>query len=290
MRPVVTGHLMASRSVHSGPWRLTTASREHPPGAEVMGWDPELDVTVTKHLEVDRDALLAEVGQHPDAVVEAVLLWHATGSGLRGAGPRVLVHGDVIEVNVELAGGDLGGTLVTEVVLLLASPSPNSPLGASEEGAALWREHTQFHLEGDGSRLQTQELSFAEEGIGPAGAAWVIRVEEAEFDELAGAQVTLQLNRDHPAVAAKLLGEDVDEVLLESLKLEVERRLVEHALDREDELDESVDYDEGSFGELMVRAVRRNFPGQTITQVARLRRMDRGEFEMTLQANTRYLA
>ncbi|WP_088817439.1 hypothetical protein [Kytococcus aerolatus] len=197
----------------------------------------------------------------------------------------------VVHLQLDLEGAVLGGTLTVESVVILDLPDPGHPLAATAAGVVVWREQTSYTLEGDGNRLQTQQLSFSEQGLGLPAAAWRLHVEEeAGLDDLAGAQVFLYLNSDHPRLTSLLEGDAPDPLLLSALRLEMERRLVEAALDRFEELETRSTYDEGSFGEALDRALKRNFPGQSPAEIAAQRDRDRGWFEMTLQARTRFLA
>ncbi len=286
----VVGHLTLLDEVHEGPWSLVAVDVEHAAGSDVAGWDPEVDVEVRRSLEVDLATALDSLGQGANAVLEVALIWHASGSGMRGASdPKPLVSG-VTDLTLALEGAQLGGRLRVECVVMLGVADPQSPLAATQPGAVLWKDHADFHLEGDGSLLQTHSVAFAEGGHGPAEAAWRLMIEDATMDELAGAQVTLLLNSDHPTLGTMLEGEQVDSPVLALLQLEMERRLVEHALDKRKDLDEGREYDEGSFGELLLRAVRRNFPSLSLEEVHRLRQNDRGDFETRLQAAGRFLA
>lgn len=276
-------------TVHAGPWALQIAGRESEDGADVAGWDPELGIRVSRQLEVDMAAVLEEIDHGPAARLDALIVWHASGSGLRGAGTPVPLANGVVELAVDLPGAELGGVLSVESAVILRRADALSELAARDEGTVLWRDSTRYQLEGDGSRLQTRTVPFSEHGGYPKGALWCWQIVEADYDDLAAPQVTLFLNTEHAVIDRLVSAEMLDPMLVALLRMDVERQLVEHALDRDDELDMSRSFDEASFGELLKQAVDRNFPGRTIGELRDLRHYDRGAFEATFQETTRFM-
>lgn len=283
--------LRATSGVQGGPWKLEAAGETFSAGAAVGDWDYQFPVHVTRALEVDLAELVAATGHGPDAQFVGVLTWRSSGSGLGGSSERVELTEGLNHLSLKLEGEDLGGSLsVTSLVMVESPGSAPLVLAARRPGALMWQESATFHLEGTGDRLPTRALSFAESGEGPSGAAWVVHVHEGDLDELASMQVALVLNRDHPLIGEALQTGQFPDHVPAALTLEIERRLVDHALDRED-LDPSAPYEEGSFGELLLAAFNRNFAGgRPMAEVRALRQLDRGVFDAEIQASTRYLA
>jgi len=276
--------------IRAANWLLVDERAETSELPEILpNWDYQQPVHVAATLEVIGD-LWAETDLPATATVRAHMQWHATGTGLRGSGPAVDLHGGAIQVSLHLPGDQLGGTLYLEARVVLGGLGgpPISPYSAQRPGAILWSDSRKVHLEGAGTRFPVTQLSFADTGIaGGRGAAWCLQLDSSELADSAAGSLRLFINTDHERVRDHLRQPELptSEQFTKNLRFAVQRQLIAIACEHE-ELDVAAEYESGSLGELLATLVRQTFPGRDLRSLQADLRRNPGEFEAELQART----
>lgn len=291
MRPVAFSHLRADgASISLSRWEVTAADATLVDPEHVPDWDPEIDLHVVVHLEVDLEAVRSSSGMRDDGSIGALLRWHASGSGLRGASGTFGLRDGHNEVRLDLSGPDLGGILQVDALVMLTVPSSApGPLTARRIGSLLWEGTREVRLEGSGGRFPTTPLSFEQAGVVKGlKAAWLLHFDSSDLYDSGPGSVRLLLNTDHPRVQKLMETPDSFPVENEVLRLDITRQMLVRALHHED-LDLEDDYPSESLGGLLSGAVRRVFPHNTLAEVRALRANHPGEFEAHVQARGRFL-
>lgn len=269
---------------------LTAAGDELSSPDFLSAWDYSIPISLRAEVTVDLARCLSETGLSRDAVLGLNLIWHATGSGLRGASVHVEARDGLNTVSIDLDGSELGGTLVIQVVMTLRGAGPRSEdLAPARPGSLLWSTERRTRLEGDGSRFPISHVSFEEAGlVGGLRAAWALLFESSDLYDSGLGNLRLYLNTDHPGVAELVDGGDQPGLLADVLHADVNRQMVLQAL-QTDDLDLTADYPTESLGELLAMSVRRNFPDRALDEIRALARTAPGEFEGYLQARGGFL-
>lgn len=292
--PISVGYL----TPHEGVIRAGAWSMLDPAGVPVglppalPDWDYNTDLRIMRQLDIDLTGLLAACLLQPDTPVRAHILWHSTGSGLRGASTAVRVEDGTNILNLELSGGLLGGMLKLEARVVLGGTiePPTSPMAPHRPGSILWSERTHVMLEGGGARFPVMPVSFARAGIASGrNGSWCLMVDSTDLSDSASGTMRVYLNTDNDHVAGYLRDPDQSSAqqFARNLRLAVIRQLVSLAVSHE-ELDTDADYDAGSVGELLSRVVRHLFPDRDLTVLRSDLLARPGEFEAELQGRTGY--
>lgn len=256
----------------------------------VPDWDDETPLEVVVSLDVDLERGLVECGLPPGSRLAGHLIWHATGSRLRGAGAAHEIEPGINRLSLQFSGSELGGTLIVRVVLTLLEAAPDSDaLAPHRPGSLLWTYDTSVRLEGQGSRFPTSHVSFAETGLGGGLlGAWCLVFESKDLFDSGVGSLRLYLNSDHQAVMQYMADASTEPNLEPFLRNDVNRQLTLGALSHED-LDLEEEYPKDSLGELLALTIRRNFPNRTLDEIRALGREQPGEFEAHIQARGGYL-
>ncbi|MBC9819735.1 hypothetical protein [Terrabacter sp. MAHUQ-38] len=256
----------------------------------VPDWDDETGIEVGAAFTIDLERCLQETGLSENSKLSLHLLWHATGSRLRGASePHTIVHGNN-HASLRFTGPELGGTLTVRCVVTLARAGQEShELAPSRPGSILWSRDLSVRLEGQGSRFPVSHVGFSSSGIASGlNGAWCLVFENDDLVDSGVGSVRLYLNTEHPSVERYLAEPQSGADFGPFIRNDVNRQLVLRALHQE-ELDIDEEYPRESLGELLSLAVRRNFPGRSLDEVRALSRERPGEFEAEIQARGGFL-
>ncbi|WP_029136588.1 hypothetical protein [Nakamurella lactea] len=293
--PVSLGYLRPREGViRALSWLVSDGSGDTSDLPESMpNWDYQQPVHLVSIVEANLAAVLADSDLPATAAIRAHMQWHATGTGLRGAGAAVDLEDGSTTIDLRLPGDLLGGTLNLEIRVVLGSlggPAV-SPYSAQRPGAILWTTGRRTHLEGVGTRFPVTQLSFANTGIaGGRGAAWCLHLESADLVDSAAGSLRLFVNTDQEQVREYMRQHESPAAVqfTRNLRFAVQRHLLAIACEH-DELDIAADYEAGSLGEFLAALVRQLFPGRDLYSLQSDLRRNPGEFEAELQALTGYV-
>jgi hypothetical protein len=286
-RPISLGFLEPSEHrVQPDKWLVIAGVGLEYEAPEVLpDWDYFTPIHAVRRLKVDLAKLLEESGLGAGTKVNGLVTWHATGTGLRGAGSPVgLVDGDNT-IEVVVPGYLLGQRLnLSSCIVVGAEPERANPLAARRPGSFLWRDSYQLILEGSGSRFPIVPLPFDDAGLaGGRAAGWCLMLDSEDLSDSGIGNLRLYLNSSQPAIRALLANPDGQRDLAAYLQYDVTRQLLTLAL-RHPDLDLTQEYDPGSLGELLALVVERLFPARDLGSIRGDRDSSMGEFESEVQA------
>lgn len=283
---VSVGYLTANEDfITPGPWSVCLADGGEAQDGRLPDWDYFTDVLVTRTVDVDLPAVLTHLGLSEDAQLSAAILWHSTGTSLRGACPPVRLTGGIAELAVRLPGGELGGRLNVELRIFLSRQgSRDQALAPRRTGNVVWSDSHHVELEGSGSRLPVVPVDFAEAGIGGGRrGAWCLAISGIDLTASALGNIWLYLNTAHPRMASALHSPDVEtsQLYFTMIRYDVARQLLQYALRREDfSLDD--EYEPDSIGHVLKGLVAPL--AQPLDEIKLRLAQDPGELEAEFQA------
>ncbi|RZL63564.1 MAG: hypothetical protein EOP29_30120 [Rhodococcus sp. (in: high G+C Gram-positive bacteria)] len=257
----------------------------------VPDWDHATPLKIRAEVFVELNKCWETAGLDTGTDLGLSLVWHSSGSGLRGASTIQTVRDGRNDVSIDFEGFELGGTLTIQIVVtLLGAPTERRPLAAHRPGSRLRGSEKRIRLEGAGSRFPISHVSFAETGLaGGLPAAWLVLFESKELYDSGVGNMRLYMNTDHEHVRDYVADPDLRPDLGHVLRADVNRQVVLHALQAED-LDPTATYPSESMGELLAMSFNRNFPGRTVEEIQAMLKNSPGEFEAHLQARGGFLA
>lgn len=263
------------------------------PSGVLPGWDYFTPVQVERELTVDMPGLRADCGLPSDARVSAVLGWHSSLTGIRGAAAFDVAESDATIVRVELEPTQLGGSLTLQSKLVLAtSAEGRSVLSPHRAGCLLWSEETRIILEGEGHRFPILPLDFISAGIGGgrSSSGWYLEGTNEDLSSSGVGSLRLLVNTSNPVILNLLTDPgDIQAVAIQQfMQYDVYRQLVMAALHNDDLLD-GLEHEAGTLGELLATTVRRIFDAQRLDSLRGDYSQQPGEFEALLQARLRFL-
>jgi hypothetical protein len=271
--------------IRPGAWSVSYAGRDLLGPRELDGWDYAADLTVSRRVEVDHDPMMADCDLAPDAVVALVTTWFARGTSTRGVSRPCLVEGtDALNVTTVLPGGELGGMLeLTSRLVLLQPGSFGGPLTAHRVGSILWESSPHvIALEGSLARFPISEVDFASHHAFSNGALWALGWDPSDLERPTLGAICLYINSAHPA-RVDLTGPAPNPTLIDALRVDISRTLIDGALDDPD-YDHSEERDGESLGSVLGRLIATTFPGLDTAGVRQLRRSRRSYYESSIQA------
>ncbi|WP_208606404.1 hypothetical protein [Streptomyces silaceus] len=284
----------ATSCVRAEPWRLVLdgATTELPESLDF--WDYRMDVELSRTVHVDLSAARAGAGLPDDAVLTLAAVWTASGSNLRGPVQRVPLTGDgvrTVELHAVLPGAQLGGVLSLETVLVLSRTAGTAaPFAPRRAGSLLWDDIAALRLQGDAPLFPMTVIDFSHTSFRD-GAAWHLQL-GSDLDAAAMGSMLLLVNEKAEEVSTAFARAarpgPVDRVVLSMVYSDCARIMVEHALLKEEFVDDA-DFPEDSLGTTLVNLFHRLFPGRTIQDLRQLRQNSPSLFASELQAATRIL-
>ncbi|AZM57651.1 hypothetical protein DMA15_13495 [Streptomyces sp. WAC 01529] len=190
-----------------------------------------------------------------------------------------------------MSGAQLGGVLSLETVLVLSrAVGPAAPFAPRRAGSLLWDDTASLRLQGDAPLFPMTVIDFAHTSYRD-DAAWHLQL-GSDLNGAAMGSMLLIVNEKAEEVATAFAHAarpgPVDRVVLSMVYSDCARIMVEHALLKEEFVDDA-DFAEESLGATLVNLFHRLFPGRTVQDLRRLRQNSPSLFATELQAATRIL-
>lgn len=257
-------------------------------------WDYRMDVELCRTMHVDLPAARSGAGLTDGAVLTLAAVWTASGSNLRGTVQRVPLAGDgvrTVDLHAILPGSQLGGVLALETVLVLSrTATAAAPFAPRRAGSLLWADATALRLQGDAPLFPMTVIDFAHTSFRD-GAAWHLQL-GSDLNAAAMGSMLLLVNEKAADVSAAFAHAarpgPVDRVVLSMVYSDCARIMIEHALLKEEFVDDA-DFSEDSLGATLASLFHRLFPGRTVQDLRQLRQNSPSLFASELQAATRIL-
>lgn len=268
----------APATVEAQPWRLLLSEEDIDLPQSLDGWDYNLDLRLRREVEVDGVAIREQCRLPEDAPLALSVVWHSTGSGLRGRSAFELigVQGSFThQLDVTIAGAEIGGVLSLDTLIVVAEALAEADaLAPHRAGSMLWEHRSVIRLQGDASQFPIAVVDFAPSTL-PENAAWHLEI-NGPMDSAAMGALLLLVNERNKAVADAFSRagkpRQADSLVLSAVYADVARTMIEHALSREDFADD-VSFGEETLGAMLLDVFRQMFGARTIKDV-RLRMRD----------------
>jgi hypothetical protein len=261
----------AADVVEAGPWKLLLGGEEMDLPCSIDDWDYNLDLNLSRQVIVDVAAIREQARLPSHARLAVCAVWQSSGSGLFGSGRRVDLSGhDIRSVSLDLGvrGSDAGGALTLDTQVVLADPIAAHDFAPHRAGSILWNDRVSVRLQGDGSQFPIAIVDFGG-GTLPEDAAWHLQV-DGPLDAAAMGSMLLLINSRNKTVADAFAyagkPRATDKLVLSAVYADVARTLVEHALAREDFVDE-VDFDDDTLGAMLLDVFTQVFGQESIKDV-----------------------
>jgi hypothetical protein len=260
---------------------------------EVMErWDYATDLTLSVQLSADSRDIRQSCGLPAGDTLKTAVLWHATGTNLRGACCVGRTLGDGL-ATFTLEGACLGGTLNLEAQILVdPGPDQRDALTPSRRGSVVWRARTATVLEGDAPRFPIEPVDFGTWTPGSARAAWHLMWNPGDLMAAAMGSVRLYVNRTHPLMARVMVdptGKPDAGLALGAMRYDLVRAILSGCLGNPDFVEEAA-FPAGSVGDIGMGIARIHFPNETITTLRSLYIEDPQRFETRVQDAVRLWA
>jgi len=250
-----------------------------PSGCEPLGnpliiqhWQYAMNIVVERTLSVRLADLRSGARLRQNDTIWVIISWTSTATGLQGASPRRALVDGANELQVEIPGVEIGGTLKLRTVVAAAvgESKGRDPLAAHRPGSTLWADSHETLLEGDSSRFPTEALGFEANGVGSRNTAWRVNVNTSDLDAPALSAIQVVLNTEHPVYRRLTENAEGADALVtrQFLAYDVARQLVAAALVQEDLV--ATEYERGSIGAIL-RARLRDYFGHEGDEVTPLR-------------------
>lgn len=265
-------------TVEAQPWRLLLSEEEVDLPESLDGWDYNLDLRLRREVQVNGAAIREQCRLAGDAPLALSVVWHSTGSGLRGRSAFELLgaQGDFTHhLDLTIAGAEIGGVLSIDTLVVVAEALAEADaLAPHRAGSMLWQHRSVIRLQGDASQFPIAVVDFGPSTL-PANAAWHLEI-SGSMDSAAMGALLLLVNERNKAVAEAFSRagkpRQVDSLVLSAVYADVARTMIEHALSREDFVDDA-HFGEETLGAMMLDVFRQMFGARTIKDV-RLRMRD----------------
>lgn len=267
--------------------------REYERPETIPDWDYFTSLYIECVLDIQLSHTLEDCALDSGASLATVLGWHSSWTNLRGTSEPVrLVEGEN-SATLTLPGELLGGRLTLDCRLVLADAGQSRhSLAPHRSASTLWSETIRIGLEGEGGRFPVLPVDFTIAGIagGQESGAWALMCDSRDLLASGAGSVRMLLNTAHPTM--RMLLEDPDSpnapTVQEFLRYDTARQLLTLAL-TDEELSDSVSYEEGTLGELLISIVRTIFPARDLEALRGDWRSFPGELEAEIQARLRFL-
>lgn len=276
-------------AVKAQQWVLVVEGQTFDLPEELPDWDYQTNLALRNEVHVDLDAVYASTGLTPDAKLSLVVVWTATGSGLRGTAERIPLSGGgahTIEIDIELSGTQLGGLLTLDTQLVLAESRENGAIATPRRGGSiLWTHRRTLHLQGDASQFPIAVVDFASTQL-PAESAWHVQL-SGEMNTATMGALLLLINEQKKSVVTAFQNaaspRAIDKVYLSAAYADIARTMVEHAL-ADPDFDLDTDYAEDSLGATLQSLLSGLFPGISVGHLRQRREQSPNLFATEIQA------
>lgn len=276
------------------PWKDLSTTTSRPDQEPLSHRDPVLPFLATRTVILDQQGIRQDCMLGNEDRLRLAVIWHSTGTGLRGAGSRIDLEpdetGPQVDLQLQIDGAQISDTIRIETDLVLASTGTgNHRLAPHRAGSLLWRDVQTVQLGDDISFFPTELIDFGTNASWlPSDAGWYLDWDPADLEVPALGRLRLLLNSDHPVIARSVSGsEQSDRAVQDTIRFEVGRTLVMGALDSDDFVAQADTYPDGSIGTALRRLIHALFPTDTLTGLQQYRRQQPFRFECQLQATLR---
>lgn len=257
--------------VQSEPWRLIVDGADVDLPSSIDDWDYNLDLSLRQEVLVDGAAIREQSGLPADTQLALCVIWRSSGSGLFGRGFRAEISGNVpseLSAELKVRGVDAGGILDIDTQVVLAEAIDPSGFAPHRAGSILWNQRTTVRLQGDGSQFPIAVVDF---GMGtlPEDAGWHLQV-DGSLDAAAMGSVLLLVNSRNKTVTEAFANagkpRTTDKLALSAVYADIARTMVEHALAREDFVDDA-EFDDNTLGSMLLDVFRQIFGSSSVKDV-----------------------
>ncbi|WP_227589889.1 hypothetical protein [Demequina pelophila] len=257
----------------------------------LVDWDYHFDLKLRRTVELQPARIRRESGLPADAPLDLAVVWNASGSNLSGTGTRHKLgsgESEACDLQLELAGADLGGVLTLTTTIVLASRLDDSPPAAPRRaGSVLWMDEVALRLQGDSAQFPMAVIDFGHTNL-PPDAGWHLQI-TGGLESAAMGALLLLINESHEAVVGSFESaarpKPAQRAILSAVRADVARTLIEYSLECED-FEVAADYPEGSLGSACSDVFEKVFDGRSVADVRLLREHSPGLFSSELQART----
>lgn len=254
-------------------------------------WDPGTPLDLSTTVEVDVEAVRGDCCLTSTDTLRIALVWHSSGTGLRGRGDYVDIN-DLnssypLTLTLFLPGELLADKVRVETQLLLAGPGKSSfELSPKRPGSILWSEGKTITLEGIASRFPTEMLSFSKSSWLPENAAWYLEWDPFDLEQIALRTMRLYINEDNAKVKKAVVNStsEVDEFIRDIIEFDVGRAMIMDALENDTFIRHPDPYMDGSVGSYVQRLIWTLFPNEGWESVIYDYQQNRSRFDCILQA------
>lgn len=254
-------------------------------------WDPGTPLNLSTIVEVDVQAVRGDCHLTSTDTLRIVLVWHSSGTGLRGRGDYVNLNNinssRPLTLTILLPGELLADEVRVEMQLLLASPGKSSfELSPKRPGSILWSEGKTITLEGLASRFPTEMISFAKNSWLPENAAWYLEWDPFDLEQLALRTMRLYINEDNAKVKKAVINStaETDEFIRDIIEFDVGRAMIMGALENDTFVRHPDPYMDSTVGSYIQRLIWTLFSNEGWESVVYSYQQNRSRFECELQA------
>ncbi len=258
--------------VKAAGWVLVTDDGETPLSEVLPDWDYQMDLHLSRSIDVDLDRARAEAGLPESTPLTLAVVWTATGSNLRASADQIRLDdpgSTHVEVEALLTGADLGGILLLDTALVLSEHCADGPSSVPRRaGSVLWSDRRSLRLQGDAPQFPMSVIDFANTSF-PDRAAWHMQISGNLYGAAMGSLLLL-VNEQNGLVATAFKNagrpRTVDKVVLSSVYADVARVMIEHAL-RDDDFKDGVEFPDDTLGATLSALFHHLFPGSSINDL-----------------------
>ncbi|MEU5849640.1 hypothetical protein [Saccharopolyspora shandongensis] len=258
--------------VDCAPWKLVFEDSEFDLPGFLPDWDYQMNLRLRRSVRIDVDRARAESGLPPNAALTLAAVWTATGSNLRAPGKQIVIDAPGpadIQLEFDLPGAELGGTLILDTSLVLAKAIPDArPAAPRRAGSVLWNDRHSMRLQGDYAQFPVAVIDFVNTSF-PDEAAWHLQVPESLQQATMG-KLLLLINKQNVATATAFESAGnpsmVDKAVLSAVKSDVTRTMIEHAL-CDDEFCDDASFPDDTWGATLTDLFYKVFPERSINDV-----------------------
>lgn len=284
----VQPHLTASpKAVNWTGWYLTTGVAREQLGSLLEGWDYAQSIRVGTSPQIDPFELERSTELALDEIHLVLSVDCAATAKRFVTSTPVSVYVAMAEpyIDVEIPAGEVALEIRMACHLALLADRELTGLSANRKGSRLAESpSTRLVLEGEASRFPTEALSFQD--LRWEAAAWSVRTDLEDLNQVFLGSVRLILNTDHQ-VGAALAAMDINAyaVLGSVLRIDIVRTILTTAINHLAEHGGSTSgFEEESFGSVAEQLSNEHF-GQGLESLTELHRTDLPRFERTIQAS-----
>ncbi|MEV5541774.1 hypothetical protein AB0L13_33520 [Saccharopolyspora shandongensis] len=235
-------------------------------------WDYRMDLRLRRSIHIEAARARAEAGLPSNAALALSVVWTSTGSNLRAPAQHIRIDdtdSGSVQLEFELRGSDLGGTLVLDISLVLAEALLNGrPAAPHRAGSVLWSDRHSMRLQGDSAQFPVSIIDFAKTSF-PDGAAWHLQVPE-NLERATMGSLLLLVNERNVATASAFQNagnpRQIDSAILSAVRADAVRTMIEHAL-RDDDFHDEASFPDDTWGATLSGLFSQIFPGRSIKEM-----------------------